>query len=246
MNAFICRNRGTCVDAPGDPVGSDGTDDNGQFSIVIDADALVGNLLLLEASVDGVKIRAIITPNQLHIGPSGLLAARVRAADVAEFFVDPISEAAVQVLDAAGIDNYSDDGVEAVIAAVTAATTDSTFDGQPTQQAVESAAATAANDPTVQEVLQTERFTPTPTATVTPTPSTTPTPSATPTSTPIPCVGDCNGDKHVTVDEIITMVNIALGNADASECEPGDVNLDGEITVDEILTAVKNALNGCT
>ena len=29
------------------------------------------------------------------------------------------------------------------------------------------------------------------------------------------CIGDCNGDGRVTVDEIITAVNIALGNVDA-------------------------------
>jgi hypothetical protein len=27
------------------------------------------------------------------------------------------------------------------------------------------------------------------------------------------CVGDCNSDGQVTVDEIITMVNVALGNS---------------------------------
>ena len=30
------------------------------------------------------------------------------------------------------------------------------------------------------------------------------------------------------------MVNIALGNADMSACQPGDANGDGQITVDEI------------
>jgi Ca2+-binding EF-hand superfamily protein len=65
--------------------------------------------------------------------------------------------------------------------------------------------------------------------------------SAAPTS----CVGDCNNDHSVTVDEILTMVNIALGNADMSTCKDGDANKDGQITVDEILTAVNNALNGC-
>jgi hypothetical protein len=60
-----------------------------------------------------------------------------------------------------------------------------------------------------------------------------------------PCVGDCNNDHQVTVDEILTMVNIALGNTDISLCSAGDANHDGQITVDEILTAVNNALNGC-
>jgi hypothetical protein len=73
----------------------------------------------------------------------------------------------------------------------------------------------------------------------------TPSPTPTPTSTPTPCVGDCNDDGSITVDEILTMVNIALGNADISECEPGDADHNGQITVDEILAAVDEALNGC-
>jgi sugar lactone lactonase YvrE len=59
------------------------------------------------------------------------------------------------------------------------------------------------------------------------------------------CAGDCNGDGHVTVAEIVTMVNIALGGADISACTAGDTNHDGQIRVNEILTAVNSALNGC-
>jgi len=59
------------------------------------------------------------------------------------------------------------------------------------------------------------------------------------------CVGDCNGDGSVTVDEIVTMVNIALGEANVSTCLAGDPSGDGSITVDEILQAVNNALIGC-
>jgi len=70
---------------------------------------------------------------------------------------------------------------------------------------------------------------------------------ATPTPSPTPglCVGDCNHDGQVTVNELIQMVNIALGTADVSMCLAGDANADGEITVNEIVAAVNNALNGC-
>ena len=67
----------------------------------------------------------------------------------------------------------------------------------------------------------------------------------TPTPTPGPCVGDCNGDHQVTVNELIQMVNIALGTADVSTCLAGDANGDAMITVNEIVAAVSNALNGC-
>ena len=88
-------------------------------------------------------------------------------------------------------------------------------------------------------------LTPSPTPTRTGTPAPPPTPTPTPTA-PIPtCVGDCSDDRVVTVDEILTMVNIALGNVGLSECPLSDSNNDGQVTIDEILTAVNFALNGC-
>jgi len=59
------------------------------------------------------------------------------------------------------------------------------------------------------------------------------------------CVGDCSDDASVTVDELVTMVTIALGNASVTACRAGDGDRNGQITVDEIITAVTNALNGC-
>jgi hypothetical protein len=59
------------------------------------------------------------------------------------------------------------------------------------------------------------------------------------------CVGDCDGSTQVTVNEVITMVNIALGNADVAACVAGDQDGSREITIDEIIAAVNNALNGC-
>lgn len=80
---------------------------------------------------------------------------------------------------------------------------------------------------------------------ITPTPSFANTPTRTPTPTPELCVGDCATHQQVTVDSILAIVNIALGNADVQTCKAGDANHDDQITVDEILTAVGNALNGC-
>jgi subtilisin family serine protease len=110
----------------------------------------------------------------------------------------------------------------------------------PTQTPTATPTAIATDTPT-----DTPTETPTDTPITTSTPTSTPTDTAVPTPTVVPCVGDCNGDGQVTVDEILTMVNIALGNADLSACTAGDANDDGHITVDEILTAVNHALNGC-
>lgn len=59
------------------------------------------------------------------------------------------------------------------------------------------------------------------------------------------CVGDCDGSGDVTVNELIAMVNIALGNAPLSTCLAGDANGSGDITVNEIVQAVSSALTGC-
>jgi subtilisin-like proprotein convertase family protein len=59
------------------------------------------------------------------------------------------------------------------------------------------------------------------------------------------CVGDCNSDNAVTIDEIIRGVNIALGSAELSTCAPFDANGDGAVTIDELVRAVNYALTGC-
>jgi len=47
----------------------------------------------------------------------------------------------------------------------------------------------------------------------------------------------------VTIDEIIILVNIALGEQPLSACEAGHP---GTVTVAEIIMAVNNALSGCS
>jgi hypothetical protein len=59
------------------------------------------------------------------------------------------------------------------------------------------------------------------------------------------CTGDCDTSHNVTVDEVVTGVNIALGARNLSECTAFDSTNDGSVTVDELLQAVNNALDGC-
>jgi hypothetical protein len=65
---------------------------------------------------------------------------------------------------------------------------------------------------------------------------------------PTGCVGDCDHNGIVTVDELLTAVNIALGSADVPmrECLPADANLDYSVSIDELVTAVNHALGGCS
>jgi parallel beta-helix repeat protein len=59
------------------------------------------------------------------------------------------------------------------------------------------------------------------------------------------CDGDCNADLDVTVDEVITGINIALGNLPVTTCLQFDRRNDGIVTVDELVAAVNRALQGC-
>jgi hypothetical protein len=65
------------------------------------------------------------------------------------------------------------------------------------------------------------------------------------TATPLLCAGDCNGDAEVTVEEIVLLTNVALGDLPLSRCPPGDADGDGAIAIDDLIRAVNNALSAC-
>ncbi|MCX8073765.1 MAG: hypothetical protein N3C12_15160 [Candidatus Binatia bacterium] len=71
-------------------------------------------------------------------------------------------------------------------------------------------------------------------------------PTATPTPVPPACVGDCDNNGEVTVEEIVRAVNIGLGSGLVADCTAVDHDEDGTVTVDEIVAAVNAALFGCT
>ncbi|MBI3785750.1 MAG: hypothetical protein HY270_20345, partial [Deltaproteobacteria bacterium] len=68
--------------------------------------------------------------------------------------------------------------------------------------------------------------------------------SPTPTPAAPLCVGDCTGEQAVTVDEILILVNIALGDADPSAC-PNGVPSDVQVDISLIIQAVNHALTRC-
>jgi hypothetical protein len=75
-----------------------------------------------------------------------------------------------------------------------------------------------------------------PTSTLTPTPS--------PTAE-TECVGDCDGDGRVDINELILGVNIALNAQPVSACPPFDTNGSGAVEIDELIGGVNAALGGC-
>ena len=66
-----------------------------------------------------------------------------------------------------------------------------------------------------------------------------------PTPTAASCPGDCDGNGTVTVDELLTMARVALGDTSAAACTAGDADRDARISVEEIGAAVNGALRGC-
>jgi hypothetical protein len=59
-----------------------------------------------------------------------------------------------------------------------------------------------------------------------------------------PRTGDCDLDRSVTVDELVTSVNVALGNAPMSACEDADLDEDESVGVSELVASVGAAMNG--
>ena len=61
----------------------------------------------------------------------------------------------------------------------------------------------------------------------------------------VPCVGDCDGNGAVTVDDLVKGVNIAQGGAAIASCASLDSNGDGAVAIAELIQAVGRALEGC-
>lgn len=69
-----------------------------------------------------------------------------------------------------------------------------------------------------------------------------------PTGTPDagqPCVGDCNEDGLVIVNELLIAVRIALEEMELSLCPIADADGDEAVRIPDLITAIGHALNGC-
>src|SRR5262245_18594926 len=59
------------------------------------------------------------------------------------------------------------------------------------------------------------------------------------------CVGDCNGDGKVTIDELLRGVRISLGELPIDPCPALDCTGSGTVTISCLVQGVNNALEGC-
>lgn len=71
------------------------------------------------------------------------------------------------------------------------------------------------------------------------------TPTATPPITPMTCLGDCNGNGRVSVDELTLMVAIALGRVPLDSCPANQPVGRTTVQVSEVVMAIDHALHGC-
>src|SRR5262249_52518683 len=59
------------------------------------------------------------------------------------------------------------------------------------------------------------------------------------------CIGDCDRDGAVHVDELVQSVNIALGQEPVGGCAQLDFDGNGQVTIDELMQAVRSAIIEC-
>jgi hypothetical protein len=59
------------------------------------------------------------------------------------------------------------------------------------------------------------------------------------------CVGDCDGDGVVAINELIIGVNIGLGLSPVESCPAFDPDGDGTVGIADVITGVGNGLEGC-
>jgi uncharacterized repeat protein (TIGR03806 family) len=62
----------------------------------------------------------------------------------------------------------------------------------------------------------------------------------------VACIGDCDGDGRVRINELIVGVNIALGEFPLAECDSFDRDGNGSVGVNELLAAVNTSSSGCS
>ena len=61
----------------------------------------------------------------------------------------------------------------------------------------------------------------------------------------VTCTGDCDESGAVAINELISGVNITLGNRPLEICMAFDNDQSGTVTISELIQAVNNVLDGC-
>lgn len=222
VDLFDCASAGYCLYHALTPRLTTFTDENGEFTFDIPFDVVPRKRYVqIRAVLGPVDCRLLLTPSDLRLlsqrGSGG------SAAQATELIVDPIAEALSRLLLDAGADSFSDESIASLRSAVDAANADSNFAGLTVGGANDLAEVTAANDEGVQAIVEDDLRTP----------------------TPIPCVGDCDTDERVTVEEIVRGVAIRGASVAFEQCPRFDADASLALTESEVKDAVRRALGGC-
>src|SRR5262245_50042513 len=60
------------------------------------------------------------------------------------------------------------------------------------------------------------------------------------------CVGDCDGNGSITVEELVRGVGMVLDRVPVSECPSFDDDMDGTVSVAELVRSVSRLIEGCS
>ncbi len=60
------------------------------------------------------------------------------------------------------------------------------------------------------------------------------------------CVGDCDADGRVSINELVVGAGVALGQQSLTACVAFDSSRDAEVVVAELIQGVRSALEGCS
>jgi hypothetical protein len=59
------------------------------------------------------------------------------------------------------------------------------------------------------------------------------------------CVGDCNANDDVGLDELVSCLNVANGNRQRVVCPACDMNRDGSVSMGELMVSLQNSAGQC-
>jgi hypothetical protein len=219
ITVYACSTDLTCNPDTLTMLDSTTVGDDGTFGFVLDTALVRHRRLVFVATFDGGAARrgraAAQSTDQLLVYGLG----PGGAGQHDDVVIDPSAAAAAELMAENGLQNYSNDAIAEITQAVRDATANLSYAGLTPSAALMLAVDTARQDSAVQQAIE--------------------------KGTGSECIGDCDGSGVLAIDDLVTLVNIALGSSPLSSCLIGDANHDGQISISDLVRAVGVALDKC-